>query len=82
MSNAVPRSASLRSNCASDSFGCGGGASLTRKEVETIHIPTLIAVGTKDVVAGSPDELAALMPHAQVLIIPDRDHMLAVGDKV
>lgn len=60
----------------------GGGASLTKAQVETIHIPTLIAVGTKDVVAGSPDELAALMPHAQVLMIPDRDHMLAVGDKV
>jgi hypothetical protein len=41
----------------------------------------LVAVGTKDVVAGSGPELAALIPGAQALDIPDRDHMLAVGDK-
>jgi len=60
----------------------GGGSALTREQVGTIRIPTLVAVGTKDVIAGSPQELAALIPHAQVLSIPDRDHMLAVGDKV
>jgi pimeloyl-ACP methyl ester carboxylesterase len=48
----------------------------------TIKMPLLIAVGTKDDVAGSARELAALLPHAQVLDIPGRDHMLAVGDKV
>ena len=42
----------------------------------------LVAVGTKDAVAGSAHELAALIPSAQVLDIPGRDHMLAVGDKV
>ena len=30
----------------------------------------------------SPHELAALIPGARALDIPDRDHMLAVGDKV
>ena len=45
-------------------------------------MPALIAVGTKDDVAGSPHELAAMMPNAHALDIPDRDHMLAVGDKV
>jgi hypothetical protein len=33
-------------------------------------------------VAGSARELAALIPGARALDIPDRDHMLAVGDKV
>jgi hypothetical protein len=42
----------------------------------------LVAVGTKDTVAGSAEELAALIPQAKALAIPDRDHMLAVGDKV
>jgi hypothetical protein len=42
----------------------------------------LIAVGTKDKVAGSPHELAALVPGARAIDIPDRDHMLAVGDRV
>ena len=45
-------------------------------------MPLLIAVGTKDTIAGSPHELAALIPQARVLAIPDRDHMLAVGDRV
>ena len=42
----------------------------------------LIAVGTKDTVAGSAHDLAALVPGAKVLDIPGRDHMLAVGDRV
>ena len=42
----------------------------------------LIAVGTKDPIAGSAEELAAIIPGAQALPIPNRDHMLAVGDKV
>ena len=45
-------------------------------------MPVLIAVGTKDTIAGSPYELAELIPNARVLTIPDRDHMLAVGDRV
>jgi pimeloyl-ACP methyl ester carboxylesterase len=60
----------------------GSRQTLAPVEVGAMRAPTLIAVGTKDAVAGSAQELAALMPHAQVLDIPDRDHMLAVGDKV
>jgi len=41
----------------------------------------LIAVGTKDNIAGSPHELAALVPGARALDIPGRDHMLSVGDR-
>ncbi|MBB4301707.1 pimeloyl-ACP methyl ester carboxylesterase [Rhodobium orientis] len=44
--------------------------------------PALVAVGTRDAIAGSPQALADLIPNADVLHIPDRDHMLAVGDKV
>jgi pimeloyl-ACP methyl ester carboxylesterase len=55
---------------------------LTREQVGTIGIPVMVAVGTKDDVAGSPEALAALIPGAKALPIPDRDHMLAVGDKV
>ena len=42
----------------------------------------LIAVGTRDEVAGSAQRLAALIPSARALAIPNRDHMLAVDDKV
>jgi len=60
----------------------GSRQTLSREEVGRIAAPTLIAVGTKDPIAGSAQELAALMPNAVALDIPGRDHMLAVGDKV
>jgi pimeloyl-ACP methyl ester carboxylesterase len=60
----------------------GSRQTLTREEVAKIGIPVLVAVGTKDPVAGSAHELAALIPGARALDIPDRDHMPAVGDKV
>jgi len=60
----------------------GGGPPLPRAEVAALKMPVLIAVGTKDTIAGSPHELAELIPQARVLAIPDRDHMLAVGDRV
>ncbi len=52
------------------------------EDFATIKAPVLIAVGSKDDVAGPADKLAALLPGAKVLDIPGRDHMLAVGDKV
>jgi pimeloyl-ACP methyl ester carboxylesterase len=60
----------------------GSRQSLSKEEVAAIAVPLLIAVGTRDFVAGSAQELAALVPGARSLDIPDRDHMLAVGDKV
>jgi pimeloyl-ACP methyl ester carboxylesterase len=50
--------------------------------VRRIAVPTLVAVGTKDAIAGSAQGLADLIPAAKVLDIPDRDHMPAVGDRV
>ncbi|MBX6329539.1 MAG: alpha/beta hydrolase [Pseudolabrys sp.] len=60
----------------------GTRQTLTEAQVAKITIPVLVAVGTRDEVAGSPEALAALMPRAQALPIPERDHMLAVGDRV
>ena len=60
----------------------GSRQTLSREQVAGIAVPVLVAVGTKDDVAGSGPELAALIPGAQALDIPDRDHMLSVGDKV
>jgi pimeloyl-ACP methyl ester carboxylesterase len=55
---------------------------LTKEEVSSITLPTLVSVGTADDVAGSGPELAKLIPNAKALDIPGRDHNLAVGDKV
>jgi pimeloyl-ACP methyl ester carboxylesterase len=55
---------------------------MTREEAAAIAVPVLIAVGTKDEIAGSADALGRIIPGSQVLDIPNRDHMRAVGDKV
>jgi pimeloyl-ACP methyl ester carboxylesterase len=60
----------------------GSRQTLTKAEVGRIAAPVLVAVGSKDQIAGSPQALAALIPGAQALVIPGRDHMLAVGDRV
>jgi pimeloyl-ACP methyl ester carboxylesterase len=55
---------------------------ITRDMVARIGCPVLVAAGTEDVIGGLAEELASLIPGAQALPIPGRDHMLAVGDKV
>jgi pimeloyl-ACP methyl ester carboxylesterase len=56
---------------------------MTREEAAAITgVPVLIAVGTADEIAGSAHALGEIIPGSQVLDIPNRDHMRAVGDKV
>lgn len=55
---------------------------MTRAEAAAIAVPTLIAVGTADEIAGSAQRLAEVIPGSEVLDIPNRDHMRAVGDRV
>ena len=50
------------------------------EDLAKIAVPTLVGVGSKDVIAGSGEELARLIPGAQLLDIEGRDHMKAVGD--
>jgi pimeloyl-ACP methyl ester carboxylesterase len=60
----------------------GSRQSLSRSDAARIDVPMLIAVGTKDPIAGSPHDLAAVIPGSRALDIPGRDHMLSVGDRV
>jgi pimeloyl-ACP methyl ester carboxylesterase len=60
----------------------GSRGLMTRDEAAAIAVPVLIAVGTTDEVAGSAGELGDIIPGSEVLDIPNRDHMRAVGDKV
>jgi pimeloyl-ACP methyl ester carboxylesterase len=55
---------------------------MTREEAAKIAVPVLIAVGTADEIAGSADALGKIIRGSQVLNIPNRDHMRAVGDKI
>ena len=59
----------------------GSRRRLTPEEAARITQPTLVAVGERDTLAGDPSKLVALLPRAQALSIPGRDHNLAVGDK-
>jgi pimeloyl-ACP methyl ester carboxylesterase len=55
---------------------------MTKEEAASIAVPVLIAVGTADEIAGSAQALGKIIPGSQVLDIPNRDHMRAVGDKI
>ncbi|CCD85842.1 putative hydrolase [Bradyrhizobium sp. ORS 285] len=60
----------------------GSRGLISREDAGRIGVPVLVAVGTTDEVSGSGPALGALIPGAEVLDIPNRDHMRAVGDKV
>ena len=60
----------------------GSRQTLSAAQVATIACPALVAVGTKDNVAGDGPRLAAMLGQGRALDIPGRDHNLAVGDKV
>jgi pimeloyl-ACP methyl ester carboxylesterase len=60
----------------------GSRGLMTREEAAAISVPVLIAVGSADEVAGSAEALGKIIPASEVLDIPNRDHMRAVGDKV
>ncbi|HSH62630.1 MAG TPA: alpha/beta hydrolase [Methyloceanibacter sp.] len=53
---------------------------ITPDMLASIGVPTLVAVGSNDVIAGPGAELAAMIPDAKFLDIAGRDHMKAVGD--
>src|SRR5262245_51746779 len=60
----------------------GSREPISREMVAKIACPVLVATGTEDVIGGPAAELAELIPGAQALPIPRRDHMLAVGDRI
>ena len=60
----------------------GSRGLMATEEAAGIGVPVLIAVGTNDEVAGSAQALGEIIPDSEVLDIPGRDHMRAVGDKV
>jgi pimeloyl-ACP methyl ester carboxylesterase len=56
--------------------------SFTREEFGALDVPLLIVLGENDTVTGPPGALAEALPNAGVVIVPGRDHMTTVGDKV
>jgi pimeloyl-ACP methyl ester carboxylesterase len=56
--------------------------SFTAREFGMLRVPLMIVVGANDTVTGPPGALAEALPAARVVIVPGRDHMTSVGDKV
>jgi len=50
-------------------------------DLARLAVPTLVAVGSEDDVAGDPRPVADALPTAELFVIPRRDHMRAVGDR-
>lgn len=59
----------------------GSRQTLTLEEVGRIAVPTLVAVGTRDAIAGDPHALAEMLPRGRAFDIAGRDHNPAVGDR-
>lgn len=60
----------------------GSRGLMSAADAAKIDVPVLIAVGTTDEVAGSATGLAKIIAGSELLDIPNRDHMRAVGDRV
>lgn len=60
----------------------GARESIPPERLAQLKMPVLVAIGTRDAVAGSADGLVRLIPGAKALDIPDREHLQATGDKV
>lgn len=54
---------------------------LTAEALATLQCPVLVAVGSDDVIGGSAEALAKLIPKGEAFVIAGRDHMKAVGDR-
>ena len=55
---------------------------LTAAELRAIKTPVLVVCGGEDQVSGPPEPLAEAFAHGRAVVIPKRDHMLTVGDKL
>ncbi len=56
----------------------GLAASMVQVPFEAIRSPTLIVAGNRDEIAGSPDELADVIPGAKAVTLPGCDHFNAI----
>lgn len=54
---------------------------ITRERLATLRCPVLVVTGAEDVIGGRAEDLAALIPGAEAVTVPRRDHMRTVGDR-
>lgn len=59
-----------------------GRPSFDRDVLSKIEVPVLVVAGEKDELVGNPDDLSSVFPNGRTVIVPRRDHLTTVGDKV
>ncbi len=52
--------------------------SVTQDTLHGLRLPTLVVAGSRDMLAGSPEELAALIPNGHGVTLPGCDHFSAI----
>jgi pimeloyl-ACP methyl ester carboxylesterase len=52
------------------------------QELARVACPVLVVCGEKDDLSGPPEPLASAFGNGRAVVVPRRDHMLTVGDKV
>jgi pimeloyl-ACP methyl ester carboxylesterase len=55
---------------------------ISKEELQQIRVPVLVAAGSEDLTAGPVEPLVAAIPGARGVILPGRNHMNAVGDRL
>lgn len=53
-----------------------------KEQLAACKAAVLVVDGDKDTQAGAPEPLARAFPNGRAVVVPGRDHMTAVGDKV
>ncbi len=53
---------------------------INKEALARISKPVLVIVGEDDALVGSPKELVAAIPRAELVVIPGRDHLTVVPD--
>jgi pimeloyl-ACP methyl ester carboxylesterase len=56
-------------------------APVERAQLAAVRVPVLIVNGANDALTASAREIAALIPGARLVVLPDQDHMTSVGDQ-
>jgi pimeloyl-ACP methyl ester carboxylesterase len=57
----------------------GGIGPLDAKALANVKTPVLVWAGANDALVGAPSDLAALIPGARSVVVPDSDHLSAVS---
>jgi pimeloyl-ACP methyl ester carboxylesterase len=55
---------------------------ISEEELQRIRVPVLVVAGSEDMTAGPVEPLVAAIPGAKGVILPGRNHMNAVGDRL